>query len=375
MSAVERALEAYLFERFEERLRERLCKPPVVRLPEYFQSRFATLPELVDSGYDTWYMEVRFSTLPADVVEAVEIEATGLEVRPISYGFGVERTTQMSVRPLKRQTNHCFRINHLVLPGSLFGKILARLRDDGDHQQPLIANFNPGRLLQGYRSVSFDHMLTGVRVFCSCAKAAHAQMLSEVANLKPRYTDGSWPHQVEELLAPAVYQEGVCHLCVARAGAAERLRRYGTSIETGFAAYVDQVRIDMKSDEKTARAEVQQVLGLSRWVREAALYGVIRDLFPNYRVLRENSPSWLGRMRLDIFLPELNLAVEHQGEQHYRPLEVFGGKRAFAQTKERDALKKRLCDEHGVAVVYVRYDASISKGAMRQRLQRFLKEK
>ncbi|MCP2938061.1 hypothetical protein NK983_35735, partial [Salmonella enterica subsp. enterica serovar Typhimurium] len=75
----------------------------------------------------------------------------------------------------------------------------------------------------------------------------------------------------------------------------------------------------------------------------AELYGVVRDLFPDTRVLREASPEWLGRMRIDIYLPELKLAIEHQGEQHYRPIAVFGGEDAHLRVLERDALKRKLC--------------------------------
>jgi len=58
--------------------------------------------------------------------------------------------------------------------------------------------------------------------------------------------------------------------------------------------------------------------------------------------LREASPEWLGRMRLDIYLPELHLALEHQGEQHYRPIGVFGGEEAYIRVVERDTLKRQL---------------------------------
>ena len=100
---------------------------------------------------------------------------------------------------------------------------------------------------------------------------------------------------------------------------------YGPSAEQGFESFIDQVMLDTGVDRKTARAEIQQVLGLSKWVREAELYGLVRDLFKDQRVLREASPEWLGRLRLDIYLPELKLAIEHQGEQHYRPIAAFGG--------------------------------------------------
>lgn len=129
---------------------------------------------------------------------------------------------------------------------------------------------------------------------------------------------------------------------------------------------------DLGIDSRTAQAEVMHVLRLSRWQRESELYGLVRDLFPDYQVLREASPDWLGRMRIDIYVPDLGLAVEHQGEQHYRPIAVFGGEEAHRRVVERDELKRRLCAENSVEVVDFRFDSPITKTAVKNRLKRFL---
>ncbi|MES1997943.1 MAG: hypothetical protein V4446_01385 [Pseudomonadota bacterium] len=371
--ALERALEAHIFEKFREGLGDRLVKFPVVRLHTmYFKDKYAALPTLTSTGYETWYTQVHFATRPGDEIKDLQIVANGINLIPIDYGSGVHRKVQTKISPLKRQTNHEFRINHLHVPGRVFQEVLNRLAAEGELQQPLIANFTPGPDIVGYHAVSYDHILTGSQRFCSCARPFHAHMLTKAAELVSQYVPKSWPEVVIALLKKATYEQGICHLCLARSlSSEEAIRRYGVSIETCFEAFVDQVRFDRGVDKVTARAEVMHVLGLSRWVREAALYGVIRDIFPDQRVLREASPEWLGRMRIDIYLPELNLAIEHQGEQHYRPIAVFGGEEAHARVLERDVLKRRLCLQHGVTVIDVRYDAPITKAGMRQRLRGF----
>ena len=67
----------------------------------------------------------------------------------------------------------------------------------------------------------------------------------------------------------------------------------------------------------------------------------------NYETL-----GWLGKQSLDFYLPELKVAIECQGGQHYHPIEHFGGEGEFEVIKERDARKKGLCDENGVTVLY-----------------------
>jgi len=376
VDALERALEAHIFEQFRDALSDRLIKPPNVRLHAmYFKDRYAALPALTSTGYETWYTEVRFATRPGDKINNLEIVANDINVIPIDYGFGVHRKVQTKISPLKRQVNHEFRINHLRVPGRVFQRVMHQIATDGELQQPLVANFTPGPDIAGCRVVSYDHMLTGLRRFCTCAQPAHSNMLAQAVALAPQCAPGSWPQAVIALLTRATYEQDICHLCLARTiSSEEAVRRYGASIETSFEAFVDQVQFDRGVDEITAKAEIMQVLGLSRWVREAALYGVIRDIFPDQRVLREASPEWLGRMRLDIYVPELNLAIEHQGEQHYRPVAAFGGKKALTGVFERDALKRRLCLQHGITVVDVRYDTAITKAAMRHRLRRFLTE-
>lgn len=69
-------------------------------------------------------------------------------------------------------------------------------------------------------------------------------------------------------------------------------------------------------------------------------------------VLRERKLPWLERLELDFYLPEHNVAIECQGIQHFEPVEIFGGEKAFMVTLERDKKKKKLCDENGVKLLY-----------------------
>ncbi|MFQ5448359.1 MAG: hypothetical protein ACE5FF_15650 [Saprospiraceae bacterium] len=76
--------------------------------------------------------------------------------------------------------------------------------------------------------------------------------------------------------------------------------------------------------------------------------------FPTSKIVRQYSPRWLGRQRLDIYIYRLKVAIEYQGKQHDVPVEFFGGQEAFKKTKQRDARKARLCKENNVALIYVR---------------------
>lgn len=62
--------------------------------------------------------------------------------------------------------------------------------------------------------------------------------------------------------------------------------------------------------------------------------------------------DWLGRQSLDFYLPDYKVGIECQGEQHFFPIEHFGGEDRFKQTLERDKRKKALCKKHGVKLLY-----------------------
>lgn len=60
----------------------------------------------------------------------------------------------------------------------------------------------------------------------------------------------------------------------------------------------------------------------------------------------------INPMHLDFYIPSINTAIECQGEQHFRPIDYFGGDEAFKKQVERDRLKYDLCKEHGVNIIY-----------------------
>ncbi len=68
--------------------------------------------------------------------------------------------------------------------------------------------------------------------------------------------------------------------------------------------------------------------------------------------VREKNFTWLGRMRLDFYLPKHRIAIECQGVQHYRPVARFGGTKGYEITKRRDAEKRMRLAQHKIKLFY-----------------------
>ena len=73
--------------------------------------------------------------------------------------------------------------------------------------------------------------------------------------------------------------------------------------------------------------------------------------------------DWLrakNPMSLDFYLPEFNLAIECQGEQHFKDKDFFRNY-SFEKRIEMDLLKNKLCCENGVKLLYYSSKYSIPK--------------
>jgi hypothetical protein len=89
------------------------------------------------------------------------------------------------------------------------------------------------------------------------------------------------------------------------------------------------------------------------WVNETALFYKIKEHYKEYKVVHHGQPSWLGKQHLDIYFEDLNIGIEYQGIQHYKPVDYFGGEDGFLKNQERDKRKRRLCKKNSCPLIYV----------------------
>lgn len=106
------------------------------------------------------------------------------------------------------------------------------------------------------------------------------------------------------------------------------------------------------------------------WVNEMRLYRAVEALFPNDEVIHHYRADWLGRLELDVYVVQADIAFEYQGIQHYEPQDQWGGEDAFERGQERDAEKSRRCATHGTPLVEVKYTEKVSVDLVTDKLRR-----
>ncbi|MDV7695695.1 hypothetical protein N6B72_02065 [Chryseobacterium soli] len=92
------------------------------------------------------------------------------------------------------------------------------------------------------------------------------------------------------------------------------------------------------------------------YVMEKHLLNLLAIEFPNYRIISQHSPEWLNGQRFDIFIKELNIAIEYNGIQHFQPIDFFGGKEGLAKTQFLDNQKREKSLKNGVKIFDIDYN-------------------
>lgn len=113
---------------------------------------------------------------------------------------------------------------------------------------------------------------------------------------------------------------------------------------------------------------------------EMRLLFFIHKIFNGFEIMthhrRWNKWSQTG-LELDIYIPELKLAFEYMGKQHYNK-DSFNALSKINRTKEefeyqqyKDRCKKRICKLKGIVLIKIRYDEKLSEELVRDKIKWF----
>lgn len=138
-------------------------------------------------------------------------------------------------------------------------------------------------------------------------------------------------------------------------------------LEFKIFAYYSAKELDKNVRELTRKAEnsCRVELGLPMigegWISETQLFKSLEKEFANTVVIQHGQPEWLGRQHYDVWFPNWKIAVEYHGEQHFSPVDFFGGNESFQKTLIRDKKKTNISKRNGVKLIILREGYELDK--------------
>jgi hypothetical protein len=67
------------------------------------------------------------------------------------------------------------------------------------------------------------------------------------------------------------------------------------------------------------------------------------------------------KLRFDFFLPEKNMCIEYDGEQHFIPVKKWGGIENLEIIQKRDKIKAKFCQDNNIQLLRISYKESVKE--------------
>ena len=283
-----------------------------------------------------------------------------------SYIGGVKKKITVKQSKLKTKNKTSITFLTLIITKDILKKIKALSEKQTNN------NLLPSQLGVWEWRQTFYNKINGKSYFCDCFKEA-----LQKTSLKPNKKDHK---HIQYALDNQKFKNGICHICSkTNSDLLYCSKMYGSEVMVRYGAYIEKIAIEKETGKREAENIIREHLGVAKigekWVNETLLFNYINIIFPQYNVIREASPTWLDRQRLDIFIPELDLAIEYQGQQHFEPIEIFGGKEGLIKAKERDKEKFSKCKKNNIKLLYFTYKENLSEKLVLKKIKKYLPKK
>lgn len=186
------------------------------------------------------------------------------------------------------------------------------------------------------------------------------------------------------------FQNKICEVCTGRVPTHYYCHEmYGSPFAQVYGAWIkaELIRqgyihgtkgVNLRKLWNEAENKIRLIIGVpkigEKFVSETLLFKTVAYLLKEHEVIHHYRADWLARQELDIFVPSLNLAIEYQGEQHFMPIDAWGGDDALEKTQQRDEEKRRRCESNGVKLLYFDHEMELTEKFVARRLEEILGE-
>jgi hypothetical protein len=223
---------------------------------------------------------------------------------------------------------------------------------------------------------------TGRLYTCSCF-ADHFAPDFDIIRLLPH---GNTEPELEKAVQELQVIKGICHLCT---GEVPRFE-YGSSMYYSpfLQRYLPYHTLlwrkkgstagNGENDARQLENQLREQLGYpqvgEKWISETLLFKIVHTLFAGTKVVRHYGGAELNGLELDIWIPDIRLGIEYQGEQHYQVIEPWGAEPGLSKRIENDRRKRQLCKTVGYDLVEFRYEEDLTEDRVAQKLRRYIEK-
>jgi hypothetical protein len=208
---------------------------------------------------------------------------------------------------------------------------------------------------------------------CECFQP-HFDVQMDIRRLVARSED-------RDRMESLTFTSGLCHLC--RGGVPRHSYghpMYYSSFAQRYLPYVElfarRAGLPLGPERRAAENEARAHFGFpaigERWTSETILLRVVEALVAPREVVHHYRGKELEGLELDVWVPELRLGIEYQGEQHYEAIKHWGGDEGLAKRQANDRRKRALCKQLGYTLIEFRFDEELTETTVQSRLKRHL---
>ena len=74
-----------------------------------------------------------------------------------------------------------------------------------------------------------------------------------------------------------------------------------------------------------------------------------------------NDCIYKRKLPFDFYLPNHNICIEYDGQQHFNSISIWGGDEAFVKNKIRDEIKNEYCKNNNIRLIRIKYDENVEE--------------
>lgn len=68
-----------------------------------------------------------------------------------------------------------------------------------------------------------------------------------------------------------------------------------------------------------------------------------------------NDCKYIRLLPFDFYLPDYNICIEYDGEQHFKAIDYFGGEENFVKVRNHDGIKTNFCKQNDIRLIRIPY--------------------